>query len=189
MYSENDMKEFFQNIVDQVATLSTQAARVSGLEQRITELSDRLNNLEQVNRQLQSDLGEARELVQKLVHEKAVTTGHLENEKAVTQALRETITQRDAGVVALETSFRQEQEAHRITTSERDDARQRNQELEQSLASSKQSYDDVFHDRDNWRQKFWDMEKEAAQVKQQLDKINSVLNPLRVVSGDVQAIG
>ena len=68
--------------------------------------------------------------------------------------------------------------------SERDDARQRMAELQQSLEASKQSYDDVFHDRDNWRQKFWEVEKEAANLKQQLNKIQSVFNPV-VISNDV----
>jgi chromosome segregation ATPase len=182
---ESEMKEFFQRVIDSVAELSTQAARVEGLVQQVRELTERVNQFELDNRTLMSQVNEANYKVQQVSGELAATNTHLDNERAVTQALRQTIIERDAGVQSLEQSFRNEQDAHKLTTSERDDARQRVHELEQSLESSKHSYDDVFHDRDNWRQKFWEMEKEAANLKQQLDKINSVLNPLRVVSQDV----
>ena len=50
----------------------------------------------------------------------AVTTGHLEHEKAVTVSLRETIVARDR-VPGLERAA--QADAHKITASERDDAR------------------------------------------------------------------
>ena len=184
---ENEMREFFQKVIDSVAELSTQASKVEGLTNQVNALNDRLNHLEQTNRDLNNHVIETEAKLQQVERSLDDTARGLENERAVSQSLRDTIVQRDAGVQSLEQSFRQEQDAHRLTTSERDDARQKIAELEQSLTSSKQSYDDVFHDRDNWRQKFWDMEKQATEVKQQLDKINSVLNPIRVVSQDVQS--
>jgi chromosome segregation ATPase len=183
--SENEMREFFQRLIDSVAELSTQASKVDGLEQRLTELSERMTNLEIENRNLSYALQDAQNKVNEVQANLTQTQVSLDNEKAVTQSLRETIIQRDAGVQKLEQDFRLEQDSHKITTSERDDARQKITELEQSLAASKQSYDEVFADRDQWRQKFWDMEKETAEVKQRLGQIQSVLNPLRVVSSDV----
>jgi chromosome segregation ATPase len=182
---ESEMKEFFQRVIDSVAELSTQAAKVEGLTDQVRELTERVNQFELDNRTLMSQVNEANRKAEEFQAQLNGTQSSLDNERAVTAALRQTIVERDAGVQSLEQSFRNEQDAHKITTSERDDARQRVRELEQSLESSKQSYDDVFHDRDNWRQKFWEAEKEAANVKQQLDKIQSVLNPLRVVSQDV----
>jgi chromosome segregation ATPase len=183
--SENEMKEFFQRLIDSVAELSTQASRVEGLSQQVQQLSERLNNLEQENHNLKSQISDANNVVARLEHEMATTHGQLENEKAVTQSLRETIIQRDAGVQSLEQSFRQEQDTHKITTSERDDARTKIVELEGSL---NQAYDNVrslTEDRNTWRNLATDHERELNQVKEQLGKIQSLLNPLRVVSSDV----
>ena len=188
MYSEQEMKEFFQNIVDQVATLSTQAGKVEGLEQRLATMTDRLNQLEQANYQLQVQLREATDTVQEVKTELEHNKQSLDNEKAVTAALRQTIVERDAGVQALESSFRQEQDAHKITTSERDDARQKITELEGEVQRNNQYINDLTQDRDGWRSKANETEREVNQLKSQLEKINSVLNPLRVVSSDV-AVG
>lgn len=185
MYSEHDMKEFFQNIVDQVATLSTQASKVQGLEQRIIELSQRFDELVETNRQLNVQLNETASKLNETQNMLSTTQSMLEAERAVTQALRETIIQRDAGVVQLEQSFRQEQDAHKITTSERDDARHKVQELEHELETHKTWLVETQVDRDHWRGKTSELESENAKLRQQLEKINSVLNPLRVVSADV----
>jgi chromosome segregation ATPase len=185
MYSEQEMKEFFQNIVDQVATLSTQANKVEGLEMRIATMVDRLNQLEEDNRGLQRGLQEANAKVNEVQGMLSSTQVSLDNERAVSQSLRETIVQRDAGVQQLESSFRQEQDAHKITTSERDDARTKVNELQEEVERVHSNYNNLSTERDEWRTKAYEAERENSQLKQQLDKINSVLNPLRVVSQDV----
>jgi chromosome segregation ATPase len=179
------MKEFFQRLIDSVAELSTQASKVEGLSQQVQQLSERLNNLEQENYSLKSQISDANNTVVRLEHEMAVTNGHLENERAVTQSLRETIIQRDAGVQNLEQAFRNEQDSHKIAVSERDDARTRVNELESEVQRHMQHIHDVTEDRNTWRNLATDHERELNQVKQQLEKINSLLNPLRVVSSDV----
>jgi archaellum component FlaC len=141
MYSENDMKEFFQNVIDQVATLSTQASKVEGLEQRVQDMYNRLNELEQTNRELQEKLAQANATLDRVHNELDGTRREFDNERAVTQSLRETIVQGDQRVVSVEQSFRQEQEAHRITISERDDARQKASEQEDSLARAYTQYE------------------------------------------------
>jgi chromosome segregation ATPase len=183
--SENDMKEFFQNVIDSVAQLSTQASRVEGLVEQVARLSERLNALEQENHSLRSQIADANNTVERMSSEMAHTHGQLDNERAVTQALRQTIIERDAGVQSLEQSFRNEQDTHKITTSERDDARQKANELENEVQRLKQSYNDLSTDRDTWRSLATDHEREVNQLKRQLEQINSVLNPLRVVSSDV----
>jgi chromosome segregation ATPase len=183
--SENEMREFFQRLIDSVAELSTQASKVEGLSQQVQQLSERLNNLEQENHSLRSQVSDANNTVQRLEHEMAITHGNLESEKAVTQSLRETIIQRDAGVQSLEQSFRTEQDAHKITTSERDDARLKVTELEGMLNQSYDNVRNLTEDRNTWRNLATDHERELSQVKAQLEKINSLLNPLRVVSSDV----
>lgn len=182
MYSEQDMKDFFQNVVDQVATLSTQASKVQGLEQRIIELSDRLNRLEQDNRDLQRGLQEANAKADETQNMLNATQNSLDNERAVTAALRQTIIERDAGVQSLEQSFRNEQDAHKITISERDDARHKVNELEEEVQRHISHVNELVADRDTWRSKAYEAEKENSELKRQLGQIQSVLNPLRVVS-------
>jgi len=189
MYSEQDMKEFFQNVVDQVATLSTQASKVQGLEQRIIELSQRFDELQQRNRDLESELVNTRSQVSQLEVQVSSTNQSLENERAVTASLRETIVQRDAGVHMLEQSFRSEQDAHKITTSERDDARRHATELGEQANSFRNELEDTRRERTEWKDKYVQSQAEVNDLKQKLDRVNSILNPLRAISGDVQAVG
>lgn len=189
MYSEHDMKEFFQNVIDQVATLSTQASKVEGLEQRVQELFNRLNELETENRRLNHELNQTKESLGRAIDEADNTRRDFDNERAVTQSLRETIVQGDQRVVTVEQSFRQEQESHKITTSERDDARRKANELEEHVSHVYNELAEVKNDRDTWRNLAVEHEKEVNDLKQKLDRVNSILNPLRVLSGDVQATG
>jgi chromosome segregation ATPase len=179
------MKEFFQRLIDSVAELSTQASKVDGLVQQVQQLSERLNNLEQENYSLKNQISDANNTVARMDNDIQVTRSHLENEKAVTQALRQTILERDAGVQSLENSFRQEQDSHKITTSERDDARLKVNELQDEVQRHIRHINDLSTDRDTWRSLATDHERELNQVKSQLEKVNSILNPLRVVSSDV----
>jgi chromosome segregation ATPase len=183
--SENEMREFFQRLIDSVAELSTQASKVEGLTNQVNSLNDRLNNLEQANRELSAQNSNLEANVHRLDSEIVSTKGLLDNERAVNASLRETIVARDAGVVALETSFRQEQDSHKITTSERDDARTKISELEQSLEAARNETVRLTDDRNTWRNLATDHERELNQVKEQLGKVQSILNPLRVVSSDV----
>lgn len=183
--SETEMKEFFQRLIDSVAELSTQASKVEGLEQRVNELADRLRSLDDQNNQLRRDLDQANGHINHVQSELDSTKQRLDNEQAVTHSLRETIVQRDAGVQSLEQSFRQEQDAHKITTSERDDARTKVNELESALEGFRSNLNSITEDRNTWRNLATDHEREVSQLKAQLEKINSVLNPLRVVSSDV----
>jgi chromosome segregation ATPase len=183
--SENEMREFFQRIIDNVAELSTQASRVEGLTQQVNSLAERLSNLEQENYTLRSQIADANNTVARMDSEIVATRQSLDNERAVTASLRETIVARDAGVVSLENSFRQEQDAHKITTSERDDARQKISELNEQVAKLDENLNRTFADMESWRHKAVNLETENAKLQQQLDRINSVLNPFKVVSSDV----
>lgn len=185
MYSETEMKEFFQNIIDQVATLSSQAAKVDGLEQRILNMSDRLRDLEETNRNLQQQVHEVNS---KLVHTEDqlnATRRDYESEMAVTRNLRDVITGRDSKVQEVESNLETERDAHKITLSERDDARRAAGEFEQKVHSFRDELDRTQVDLQEWRDRAYKAEAQVTDYKQQLDKINSLLNPLRVVSQDV----
>jgi chromosome segregation ATPase len=184
---ESEMKEFFQRVIDSVAELSSQAARVEGLVQQVQQLTERINQFELDNRTLMSQVNNANDRLNETTNALNQTQSYLDQEKAVTAALRDTITQRDAGVVALEQSFRNEQDAHKLTTSERDDARTKIGELERENQDTHNQLNDLYTDRDSWRTKAIDLEATNANLKQQIGQIQSVLNPLRVVSQDVQS--
>jgi chromosome segregation ATPase len=184
---ESEMKEFFQRVIDSVAELSTQANRVEGLVEQVQRLTERLNDLEQRNHDLAAQISDANSTVARMETEIVSTRNQLDNEKAVTQALRQTIVERDSGVQSLEQSFRNEQDAHKLTTGERDDARTKISELERELQDTHNSLNELYVNRDEWRAKALESEGQNVSLKQQLDKINSVLNPLRIISGDVQS--
>jgi chromosome segregation ATPase len=183
--SENDMKEFFQNVIDSVAQLSTQASRVDGLVEQVQRLNERLNNLENENRNLRDQVTDANNTVARMESEINSTKGQLEGERNAVSALRETIFQRDSKLNEVEVYLTQERDAHKITLSERDDARQKIFELESEVERHIRHINDLTSDRDTWRSLATDHERELNQVKAQLGQIQSVLNPLRVVSSDV----
>jgi len=189
MYSEQDMREFFQNVIDQVATLSTQANKVQGLEQRIIELSQRFDELQRTNVELQNQVQAANNTISVLNNELDGVKRDFDNERAVTTSLRDTLVQRDEKVVQSEQMFRSEQDAHKITTSERDDARRHATELGEQANSFRNELEDVRRERTEWKDKYVQKEAEVNDLKQKLDRVNSILNPLRAISGDVQAVG
>jgi chromosome segregation ATPase len=189
MYSEQEMKDFFQNVVDQVATLSTQASKVDGLEQRIIVMSERLHNLEQANAQLQHDLVQSNNVIRETQTRLEASQRDFDNERAVTASLRDVITGRDNKVQELEQHNQVERDAHKVTLSERDDARRRGEELETQVNSFRVSLEDTIKERDEWKEKCLRAEAEVTDLKQKLDRVSAILSPLRAISGDVQAVG
>ena len=189
MYSETEMKEFFQNIIDQVATLSSQAARVDGLEQRINELSQRVNELTTTNYNLQQQVAEVNGKLVRTEDQLNATRRDYENEMAVTHNLRDVLVSRDNKVMEVEQNLSTERDAHKITLSERDDARHHAVELDEQVSSFRNKLQDAEASLSEWRDRAYKAEAQVTDYKQQLDKINSLLNPLRVVSGDVASNG
>lgn len=177
MISENEMKEFFQRVVDEVATLSTQASKVEGLENQVKDLWNKMDALAVENRRLQDQAIDANNTVQRMEAEITSLRSQAENERAVVSGLRDTLVQRDAGVVELQNQLSTERDAHKITTSERDDARQKVSEVQRDLDSTGHRLAQVTDERDEWRNKANDLERKAHDLSQQLDRINAVLNP------------
>lgn len=186
MPTEHEMREFFQSVVDQVATLSTQAARVEGLEQRINELNQRMNELVEQNGQLQRDLSQANDTIRTVQGQYEAVQQSLDNEKAVTANLRDVLVQRDTKVQELDGNLSAERDAHRITLSERDDARKHGEELTLQVESFRNELQTVRQDRDTWQHRAMELEAEVHDLKQRLDRVNSILNPPRPVSQDAQ---
>ena len=177
MHTETEMKEFFQSVVDQVATLSTQANRVAGLEQQINELYDRVRSLEADNQALRYELGQANARNADVQDMLTRTQSNLDSERSVVQGLRDTLIQRDTKVQEVELEVESERNSHRITKSERDDARTRNEELDREVTSFRQQVSAVVSERDHYREESSRLEKENVELRQRLDRINSVLNP------------
>jgi chromosome segregation ATPase len=186
MVSEAEMKEFFQRVIDQMAEYSTQASQVEGLRQHVQNLLERVNTLEADNTQLRDQLGEYADKINRAEQQAESFRSQLEGERNAVQALRETIYQRDQYVQELTTRHQQEVDAHKITASERDDARQKIAELEQAKSELYSSFTAVEADRNSWRDKAIDLEARVADLNTKLERVNSILNPLRAIpSADV----
>jgi chromosome segregation ATPase len=181
MPTEHEMKEFFQTVVDQVATLSSQAARVEGLEQRVDQLVQQVNELSSQNQQLRQDLDQAHGEISSVKGKLTDAQHILDNERAVINGLRDTLVGRDSKVQELEANNQNERDAHRITLSERDDARRVVQEQEGQLNSFRSELETTRRERDTWETQARAHENAANVLKQQLDKISAVITPLRVV--------
>ena len=175
--NEDTMKQFFQQVVDHVAQLSTQAQRVEGLEQRINELSDRLRQVEDENRNLRHELSQANSRNADVQDMLQRTQESLDSERNVIGGLRDTLIQRDSKVQEVENTLASERDAHRITTSERDDARVKIEELDREVNHFRETTASLSSERDHFREEANRLEKENVELRQRLDRINSVLNP------------
>lgn len=189
MPTEHEMKEFFQSVIDNVATLSSQAARVEGLEQRINELSESIQRLRDDNRNLETSLAQAHDKVNALGRDLEHTTQELSNERAVTQNLREVLISRDTKVEELNHNVEAERTAHRITLNERDDARRRGDELDAQVSSFREQVASVSSERDHWKAEASRFEGEVNDLRQKLTRVQSILAPLQAISGDMAATG
>lgn len=185
--TETQVKEYLQQAIDYVAQVSTQASRVEGLEQRVNELTQRLNDLQTQNYDLQNQVTSANNSNQVMQQELDSVRQSLDNERAVTQSLRDTIVGRDTKVAEVEHNLSTERDAHRLTVSERDDARRRGDELDQQVSSFRTQLENTSRERDEWRQNCITAQAEVTDLKQKLDRVQSILSPLRAISGDGQS--
>ena len=183
------MKEFFQRVVDEVATLSTQAAQVEGLRQQVSELTTRVNQVEQANAELRTQLDEARNINNAWQTKFHDVERDFDNERAVTVALRETAVQRDAKVSELVGELRSETDAHRITKANLEDSRRATGEQEARANDYQERLNNTVTLLEEWRAKANDYEKRNGELQAKLDKITSFINPasIHVVSGDEKA--
>lgn len=189
MPTETEMKEFFQSVIDNVATLSSQAARVEGLERRINELADRLRAVEEENRNLQVQLHAAQDQARTNHELFEQSQRDFDNERAVTNNLRDVLVSRDSKVQELEHNVEAERTAHKLTLNERDDARRRGDELETQVSSFREQVASVTSERDHWKAEASRFENEVNDLKQKLTRVQSILAPLQAISGDYQATG
>ena len=181
MVTEVEMREFFAKVVDQVNDLSAQAGLVSGLQQQVNDLRERINTLEQANYNLQQSLNDANSRVESLTHD--VST-HQEAARAANEhanALRETIVQRDSRVYELEGNLRSETDAHRITKADLDDARRATSEQEANYIRTRDELNATVTQRDEWISKANQLGIENAELRAKLDRVMSILNPPSLV--------
>lgn len=181
----DNMREYFQQVVDHVAKLSTQASLVEGLQEQVNRLNDRLNNLELENTQLRHELDQANGHIHSVQNELDNTTRSLDNERAVSQSLRDTIVQRDAGVVSLEQDLRAERDTISQVTRERDEARSENSDLHSLVQELRNKLADTTSDRDAKAAQLYEAEGQIRDLTTRLDRVNSILNPPQPVTANV----
>src|SRR5215469_7254267 len=90
------MREFFAKVVDQVNELSAQAGLVSGLQQQVNELRDRISQLENQNYQLQQSLNDANGALAQRQGELESVNDSYRRATEHADALRHTIVEADA---------------------------------------------------------------------------------------------
>jgi chromosome segregation ATPase len=184
MITEQEMREFFQKMIDTVAQLSTQAQKVEGLEQRVINISDRLSEVERENVHLRNQLGEANSKIADTEHKLEGVTRDFDNERAVTVRLQETIVSRDSKVTELEVNLNTERDAHRVTLRERDEARNEVGDLRALVQSLREQLATLNSERDHLRAENEGYQRTISEQQTRLDRIMSVLQP---VSRDVAA--
>src|SRR5947207_5966657 len=175
--TEATMREYFQRVVDHVAGLSTQAAQVTGLQNAVSDLSNRLANLEAENANLRKEVSEAWEYAHRMEAETQGSSAAKEAAEQHVQALKDVIVQRDTAVSSLSQAHESEKAQHRITMADRDDARQRAEELTTRLAARDEAVRGLEAERDHWIQKANGHSSELEEVRGKLDRIQSLLSP------------
>ena len=181
-----EMKDFFQKVVDEVATLSTQAQQVQGLQEQVTNLSNRVNQVEQANTELMTKLDEAQATIARLQDERSKVDYALEAERQHVVALRDANVARDTRVSELEGNLRSETDAHRITKADLEDSRRATSEQEARANGYQQRLNDTVSLLEEWRAKANDYERRNTELQTKFDQLRSVLSPspIHVVSGD-----
>jgi chromosome segregation ATPase len=177
MLQENEMREFFQRVIDNVAELSTQAHRVEGLEQRINELSDRLRAVEEENYNLRTQLNDAVNQQRETSEKLDATRRDYDSEMSVSRGLRETIIERDYRVANLTEELAQERDSHTATQRERDEAKGQVGDL-QALVQSLRDQLAASAERENtFQTRAVDAEHRVTELQAKLDRVMRVLNP------------
>jgi chromosome segregation ATPase len=182
------MKEFFDQVIARVNELTGTAAQVEGLKQQISDLTTRVNELAANNYNLQQSLTEANSQIQRLTDESHSHSSAAASANEHVNALKQVIIDRDNEVVDLRTSVNSEQESHRITRADLEDARRAVQEWEANYNRVKDELSVTQTQSAEWRNRANEYQRKAEELQQKLDKVMSVLYPLQVVSGDV-AVG
>ena len=180
MLTETEMRDFFNRVVDQVNQLTGTAAQVEGLTQQVNALTQRIAELESQNGQLyaklaevDSDLAKARDEAHS--HEAAAVAA---NEHV--NSLRETIVQADHRVADLSTSLKNEEDSHRITKADLEDARRAVAEWEANYNKTKDELYITTTSRNEWQSRADEYVREISELKAKLDKIQAALSPASI---------
>jgi chromosome segregation ATPase len=178
--TETTMREFFQGVVDHVATLSTQAQRVGELEQRVNELTQRINDLEGHNYQLRQEAEAANAIAAQAKAEAETHRNAAMASNEHVNALQSTIVAADHRVADLTSQLVSEQDGHKITKGDLSDARQAAQEWERQYVVTQQELDHTRDVRDGYQKQAQDAEARATELQAKLDRLSSILNPMSI---------
>jgi chromosome segregation ATPase len=173
--NEANMKEFFQSVVDRVATLSTQAAKVEQLEQRVNDLYNRISQLESENTELRRVLNAAQSSLQETQSTLMQTQSSLDAERNTSQALRDTIVSRDSRVSELVKVVDDTNQALHNTTHERDVANNELNDVRAYNDSLKDQLNTARETADHWQRTAGDFERKVQELEQRLAKIRGVI--------------
>jgi chromosome segregation ATPase len=179
--TEQNMREYFERIISHVVGLSEQARKVEDLTQRVNDMASRITGLENENYNLKSDLQSQIERANQVQAQNDATQLELQNAREHGHALAETIVMRDSRVSELEQARQHAVDEASDLRHELSVAGNRIGDLEALVSDLRSQLDAVTEDRNNWQHAAHENERLAQDLRVQLDRIQSILNPVRPV--------
>jgi chromosome segregation ATPase len=179
--TEQNMREYFERIVSHVVGLSEQARKVEDLSRMVNDMSNRITILEGENWSLKNDLNSQIERANQVQAQNDATQLELQNAREHSHALAETIILRDSRVSELEQARQSAVDEAIIYKHELEIANNRNSDQEALISDLQAQLVDMTDDRNNWQHVANENERLAQDLRVQLDRIQSILNPVRPV--------
>jgi chromosome segregation ATPase len=179
--TEQNMREYFERIVSHVVGLSEQAKKVDDLTQKVNDLSARIYDVEQENFSLKNDLNAQIERANQVQAQNDATQLELQNAREHSHALAETIILRDSRVSELEQSRQSAVNEADTFKHALEVANNRTSDQDALINDLRHELQAVIEDRDNWQHTANENARQAAELKVSLDRIQSILNPVRPV--------
>jgi chromosome segregation ATPase len=183
--TEQNMREYFERLINHVVGLTSTAQKVDELTQRVNDMQNRIYGLEVENDNLKQDLQTQIETVNQVRAQHDAVELELHNSREHTHALAETIVMRDKRVAELDQTRQDAEDHFHEAEQELLIAQNRISDQEALINDLRLQLQTVTEDRDAWKKQAYDFEEEVIRVKTNLERIQAILNPPRPVESHV----
>jgi chromosome segregation ATPase len=179
--TEQNMREYFERLINHVVGLTSTAQKVDELTQRVNDMQNRIYGLEVENDNLKRDLESQIETVNQVRAQHDAVELELHNSREHTHALAETIVMRDKRVAELDQARQTAEDRADQWGKDLNVALNRNADQEALIADLRSQLDTMTVGRDEWARQAHNASEEAAKVRANLERIQAILNPPRPV--------
>jgi chromosome segregation ATPase len=180
--TEQNMREYFERLINHVVGLTSTAQKVDELTQRVNDMQNRIYGLEVENDNLKRDLESQIETVNQVRAQHDAVELELHNSREHTHALAETIVMRDKRVAELDQARQSAEDHAREAELELQVAENRISDQDALIADLRSQLDTMTVGRDEWARQAHNASEEAAKVRANLERIQAILNPPRPVA-------